>query len=119
MGSSWDAFMKLCRKVFGKALWTYSAYELGSNSQDTDEITNSIVKYQNSLNSRQIVEQQEQNFNLEIILGSLVIIVILFILAICYKIFVKREVNIDRQIRLETIRATHPVNNNNNNNQNE
>lgn len=108
-----DKIWNFVKKVFGKALWTYSAYELGNNKDNTEKITESLVKYQNQLNSQQIINEKEQSHTLELVIVILLAIVSLFIIAICYKIFSKRAVNVDRQIRLETLRG---VNQNNENN---
>lgn len=106
----WDKFYKAAKKTITNFILTFTAYEFGDNGNDNEKITNALVKYQNDINV-QSMRKEEKSEVLEYTVFSLFVIVIIFIIAIGFKLFANRAVQIERDIILTTI------NKNNNNNQ--
>lgn len=88
----WDKIFRAAKKALEKSLWTYSAYEIGNSDNDSEKISDALVKYQQQTNSKLIIDTQDESETLSIIV-------------LCFKIYSQRSVRADRQIRLNTLNS--------------
>lgn len=110
----WDKVFRVTKKALEKSLWTYSAYEIGNSDNDSEKISDALVKYQQQTNSKHIIDTQDKSETLLIIVLSSIILTLILLLVFCFKIYSQRSVRADRQIRLNTINSTANGENNNN-----
>lgn len=105
----WDKVYRAAKKALEKGLWRYTAYEIGNSDNDSEKIRIALIAYQQQTNSKQHTDTSE---TLAVIVFSSIILTILLLIVFCFKVFTKRAVREDRQIRLNTLNSTNSNNNN-------
>lgn len=83
----WKEVTKFASKQAERVMLVVSGMQWGDSNNDQEKVTKALTVYENNRSVGEKLYNQEQTKSLEYTVIGLIIVVVLFMMAICFKVF--------------------------------